>query len=116
MIEQSGDRFPVDPEVPHQRSPPSGNPIHPTVSLVAIGVSDVGLHVTDDDVLPIRYVECSIVPDFKVCGPEITILFGNKEILDLRALNIAVFIGCEGVLLDAQETDGIADEEVSVGQ
>ena len=48
--------------------------IDPPVSVVAAGVTHVVLHVSDDDVLPISYVQCAIFTDNRVSWPKVSII------------------------------------------
>ena len=94
--------------------------IDAAVGVVAVGVTDIVLHVTDDEVLPIGDVEGAIGTEDGVGGAEIFVI-AFEEIVGWGAPDLAkaegfVAIGeafaVELVAFDAEVADGIEDEEI----
>ena len=94
--------------------------IDASVGVVAVGVTDIVLHVTDDEVLPIGDVEGAIGTEDGVGGAEIFVI-AFEEIVGWGAPDLAkaegfVAIGeafaVELVVFDAEVADGIEDEEI----
>ena len=94
--------------------------IDAAVGVVAVGVTDIVLHVTDDEVLPIGDVKGAIGTEDGVGGAEIFVI-AFEEIVGWGAPDLAkaegfVAIGeafaVELVAFDAEVADGIEDEEI----
>ena len=83
------------------------------MGLIAVWVTNVVLHVADDDVLPVGDIERSIAADLEVGRAEVAVA-GDEQILGLSAPDVALVIIFHRVLLDAEEANGVADEKVTV--
>ena len=91
-----------------------GHAIDTAMLVVAIGIAGVVLHVTDDYVLPVRYVKGSIVSDLDIGGSEVSVLGGDEKVVDRGTLAVSVTIVGKCVLLDSEESDRVANQEVSI--
>ena len=107
--------------------------INSTTLIVAIGVADIVLHVSDNDVVPIRYIKGAVLADNGIRRSEILIC-AHEEISGWFAPDFPKFsfmsdgflvlastgylghlgaaIAVEIVTLDTEEADRIADEIV----
>ena len=102
--------------------------------VVAVGVADVVLHVADDDVVPVGNVEGTVFAEDGIAGAEILVAAHEKAagfVFGDAAIGLSNFDGevCasrlapdrsglgiagEVVVLDAEEADDVADEEVAL--
>ena len=114
QVEQLGDRLAVHLDVRHERAPLVGDAVHAAELVVAAGVTHIVLHVADDDVLPVGHVHGAVAADFEIRRAEVAIFGRLDEVLGFRAAHVAVFIGLHRVLLDAEEADGVEDEEIAL--
>ena len=74
--------------------------------LIAVRVADVVLHVADDDILPVRNIQRTIVANLEVGRTQVAI-FGDEQVVRLGAPDIALVIVFHRVLLDAKESDSV---------
>ena len=134
VFEQRGDGLTVDGDGFLQFAAFGGHAVDAAVFVVAIWVAYVVLHVADDDVVPVGDVERAIFAEDGIAGAEILVaaheqaagfVLGDSAV-GLRDLHgefrtgrfapDAGFFRVTGqvVVLDAEEADDVADEEVAL--
>ena len=134
VFEQGGDGLAVDGDGLLQLAAFGGHAVDAAVFVVAVGVADVVLHVADDDVVPVGNVEGTIFAEDGIAGAEVFVAAHEQAagfILGDAAVGLRDFDGevCaswlapdrsglgiagEVVVLDAEEADDVADEEVAL--
>ena len=100
-----------------QRSPLHGQTDDAAMHVVTVGVTNIVLHVTDDGVVPVGDVQGAVFTDDGVGRTEVSIFavdqFQAGRSPDVPKFTVhAISLAIEGILLDAQKTDRIADQEV----
>ena len=80
--------------------------------MVAVGVSHVVLHVSDQSVVPVCDIDRSIAADFHVAGTEVWIV-RKQDRLNLFGCNICS-VNADFVLQHAKESDCVTDQEISL--
>ena len=134
VFEQGGDGLAVDGDGLLQLAAFGGHAVDAAVFVVAVGVADVVLHVADDDVVPVGNVEGSIFAEDGIARAEVLVAAHEQAarlVLSDAAIGLRDFDGevCasglapdrsglgiagEVVVLDAEEADDVADEEVAL--
>ena len=82
------------------------------MNMVAQRIASAVLHVADKLVLPVHHIERSIGCELKIHGTEIGI-GRNEQVLAVVAL-VTRAVVFQRVLLDAEEADGVAEQEVAL--
>ena len=113
QVEQCLDRLAVHADFFGKLASLVGHAKDAAVGLIAVWVTNVVLHVADDDVLPVGDIERSVAADLEVGRSEVAVA-GDEQILGLSAPDVALVIIFHRVLLDAKEANGVADEKVTV--
>ena len=82
------------------------------MDVVAQRIAGVVLHVADEDVVPVDDVERAVGRELEVHGAEVAV-GAFQQILAVRGFPAgAVFLDL--VLLDAEEADGVAQQDVAL--
>ena len=85
--------------------------------VVTVGITNIVLHVADDGVVPVGDVQGPVLANDCIGRTEVSIFaidqlkaWSSPDVPKLTGLPISLAI--KGVLLDAQEADRIADQEI----
>lgn len=88
--------------------------IDAAVLVIAVGIPHIVLHVPDDDIVPVGDIHGAVGAEDDVGGAEI-LVGTDKEIGLGRAPHMAVLeVAFQGILLDAEVADGVANEEITL--
>src|SRR5438045_3143582 len=60
QLKQSGDRLAIDPGRLHEGAALVCNSVDPAMDMIAVGITEMVLHVADDWVLPVGYINRAI--------------------------------------------------------
>ena len=91
-----------------------GDPVDPAMKMVAGGVTDIVLHVPDDDVVPVGHVERAVGTKLDVRGSEVLVGTLDQVLAGLPPHVILVILGFKVVLLHPEEADGIGQDVVTL--
>ncbi len=117
VLQQRLDRLAVDLDRLLQRPALHREAKDSAVLVVAVGIANVVLHVTDDGVVPVRNIQRAVFANDGVRGTKVAI-FAIEQLKPGRSPDfaelslLAVAFAIQVVLLDAQETDRVADQEI----
>jgi hypothetical protein len=112
VIEESDDGSAVDFCWFEERAGRVGDAVDAAVDVVAERVAGVVLHVTDEDIVPVDQVERAIWGELEVDGAEVAVV-GLEEVVAEFGFPAGAFV-IDGVLFDAEEADGVAEEDVAL--
>jgi hypothetical protein len=112
VIEESGDGSAFDLSWLEERAGRVGDAVDAAVDVVAEGVAGIVLHVTDEDIVPVDDVERAVWGEFEVDGAEVAVV-GLEEVVAEFGFPAGAFV-IDGVLFDAEEADGVAEEDVAL--
>ena len=98
QVEQCLDRLAVHADFFGKLASLVGHAKDAAVGLIAVWVTNVVLHVADDDVLPVGDIERSVAADLEVGRSEVAVA-GDEQILGLSAPDVALVIIFHRVLV-----------------
>jgi len=112
VLEQGSDGCAIDLHGLHQRAARVGDAVDAAMHVVAQRVTRVVLHVTDEDVVPVDDIKAAIRCELDVHGAEVAV-FADEQILTEAGLPAGAVV-FDFVLLDAEETDGVGEDDVAL--
>ena len=109
---RSGDGGTVDRHRLDKRAAGVGDAVDAAMHVVAQGIAGIVLHVANEDVVPVDHVQGAIGSELKIHRAEVAIA-ALQQVLPESGLPAGAVVH-DLVLLDAEESDGIAQDDISL--
>ena len=90
IFEQLGNGFSIDSHWLLQRFFGVNHSVDAAMSVIPVGVADIMLHMTNDDIVPIRYVEGSVGTEIRIRGAHVPVI-RDKKITEWSPISFAGF-------------------------
>ncbi len=111
VFQQRGDRLTVNFHRLLQRTSLHGQTHDTTVIVIAIGVTNIMLHVADDYVAPVRHVQSPVCTDDRIRRPEIAIATVD-QVFNRSSPDLAEFPFLAGAISSAGNFDVDSSDDI----